>query len=221
MYVTVYESGVYKSVDGGKTWAARNNGLGNSGNMHVLSVTVQPKTGSVFCAISGMREGDLKFPVPGGLWKSTDGGDSWTDITKSLKLHWPGNFVLDPNDENIIYLTAATIPGGAEGGVYKTTDGGKTWKRLLKDKDFAATGGPSYVQCLYINLKPNNPAHIYLGTESHGLWVSPDAGRTWKRFAALPFANATNVAFDPENPGMMYVCTFGGGVWRASDPLAN
>jgi len=70
--------------------------------------------------------GPVRSRSQGGLWKSTDGGDSWKDITADQKLAWPTDFALNPEDENTIYLTAATIPGSAQGGGYKTTDGGKT-----------------------------------------------------------------------------------------------
>ena len=214
LYAAMYEAGVFKSIDDGRTWVAKNNGLGNPGNLHVLSVKVHPKTGDLYCSITATRVNGNQFPVPGGLWKSTDGGENWADLTKDLKLHWPGNFAVHPDHPDVIYLTAATIPGGREGGVYGTTDGGKTWTRMMKDEDFAAAGGESYVQCFFVNLHPTRGDHVYLGTVAHGLWMSPDAGKTWKRFEALPFSSVTNVTFDPANPDMMYVCTFGGGVWR-------
>ncbi len=234
IYAAMFESGCWKSVDGGQTWVNKSsylpprpvplaeggetvtnsaNLLGNPGNLHVLKVYVHPKTGHVYCGITAFQEGS-KFTVPGGLWKSTDGGDNWTDLTKDLKLHWPGNFAVNPENPNVIYLTAATIPGGREGGVYGTTDGGKTWTRLLKDEDFAATGGAGYVHCFYVNIDPSNPDHVYLGTNGHGLWFSADAGKTWKRVEDFPFASVTNVTFDPDDANAMYVCTFGGGVWR-------
>ena len=217
MYTTLFEGGCYKSVDNGKTWVNKSKGLGNPGNLHAFRVSVHPKTGDVYCSITACREGSNQFPVPGGLWKSTDGGDSWTDLTKDLKLHWPGAFALHPENPQVIYLTAGTIPGGPEGGIYGTTNGGKSWKRLLEDKDFAKTGDPSYVQAFFVNLHPSRPDHVYLGTTSHGLWVSRDAGKTWKRVEELPFVSVTNVTFDPEKPEIMYVCTFGGGVWRGKD----
>jgi len=216
-YATLYEGGVYKSTDNGQTWVKKSDGLGNPGNLHAYMVKVHPKTGDVFCSITAHRVGARDFPVPGGLWKSPDGGESWTDITKSLGLHWPGGFALHPENPDVIYLTAGTIPGGPEGGVYKTADGGKSWKRVIGDADFAATGPPGYVHCFFANLHPDDPDRVYAGTASHGLWMSPDAGRTWKRFAAIPFRACQNVTFDPQDRSIMYVTTFGGGVWKGPD----
>ncbi|MEI7904934.1 MAG: hypothetical protein WCI43_05935 [Candidatus Firestonebacteria bacterium] len=214
-YTTLYEGGVWKSVDGGETWVNKSKGLGLPGNLHAYMVKVHPKTGEVFCSITANRSGN-KFPVPGGLWKSADGGESWIDLTAELGLRWPAGFAFNPEDPNIIYFTAATIPGGREGGVYKTTDGGKSWVRVLKDEDFAATGGASYVHCLFINLHPEHPEMIYAGTAGHGLWYSGDSGSTWKRFEELPFSSAQNVTFDPKDPTVMYVTTFGGGIWKGN-----
>ena len=216
LYTTVYEGGVYKSVDGGKTWVDKSKGLGYEGNSHAFQVRVHPKTGDVYCSITAFREPPNKYPVLGGLWKSADGGDTWTDITKDLKLHWPGSFAFDPQNPDVIYLSAATISGSSEGGLYRTRDGGQTWDRLIKDEDFAKTGPPDFAHCFYVKLHPAKPGHLYIGTTTHGLWMSPDAGKTWKRFEAIPFKSVANVSFDPQNPEMMYVATFGGGVWRGN-----
>jgi photosystem II stability/assembly factor-like uncharacterized protein len=213
LYATFFEGGVYKSTDNGATWVKKSNGLGNPGNLHALKVTVHPKTGDLYCGITANRQ-DSTFPVPGGIWKSTDGGETWADITTELKLAWPANFAVHPDNPDVIYLTAATIPQGRQGGVYKTADGGKSWTRILKDEDFAAAGGEGYVHCLFVNLHPDHPDYVYLGEAGHGLWMSPDAGKTWKLFENFPFRSTTNVTFDPKDGTVMYVTTFGGGVWR-------
>ncbi len=212
-YCTLYEGGVYKSTDGGRTWKKKSKGLGNPGNMHCFMIQVHPKTGDIYCSITAHRHGS-KFPVAGGLWKSTDGAETWVDVSKSAKLYWPAAFLVHPEKPEVMYLSAATIPGGRQGGIYKTTDGGATWKRILKDEDFAATGGAGYVHCLFLNFHPDDPDRIYAGTSGHGLWRTKDAGKTWKRFEGIPFKPCQNVAFDPDDRTIMYVTTFGGGVWK-------
>jgi photosystem II stability/assembly factor-like uncharacterized protein len=213
LYVTMYGDGVYQSTNGGETWVRKANGLGHEGNHHVFMVKVQKNTGSIFCSITANRHG-LSFPVPGGLWRSDDGGDSWTEVTKGLNLHWPGGFALDPRDPGVIYLTASTIPHSNEGGLYKTTDGGGTWTRLLKDSDFAKTGGASYVQAMFVRVAPEHPNRVYLSTAGHGLWYSGDAGQTWNRVQGIPFASISHVCFPPDTEDTFYVTTFGGAVWK-------
>jgi len=212
MYTTFYEGGVYRSTDSGETWTKKSDGLGNPGNLHCLKVRVHPKSGDVFCSITAHRH-DSNFPVAGGVWKSTDEGETWTDITKELDLRWPTYFTLHPTDPNTLYLSAATAPRFNQGGVYKTTDGGSTWTRILSDADFAKKRPPGYVHAMNVKLHPDDPDHIYV-CASHGLWTSTDAGKTWKWFTDIPFGSAQNVAFDPTDGKVMYVTTFGGGIWK-------
>lgn len=219
LYAALYEGGVYKSTDGGQAWQQKSQGLGRPGNLHAFMLQLHPVTGELFCGITAQRMqegGRATFPVPGGLWKSTDGAETWTDLTGELKLHWPNAFAVDPRDANTIYLTAATTPGGPEGGVYKTVDGGKSWQRLIADEAFARTGAPGFVHAMYLNLDPANPDRLYLGTITHGLWLSPDAGKTWRRFSRFPFAPCCNVTADPQQPGSIYVGTYGAGVFHGS-----
>ena len=213
LYASFYEGGVYKSTDGGKTWAGKSKGLGNPGNMHPFILKLHPKTGDLYCGITAFRTGST-FPVPGGLWKSTDGAENWTDLTVDLGLHWANGFAVHPTNPDVIYLAAATIPRGPEGGIYKTADGGKSWKRLLKNEDFAKTGLPPYVHGMFVNIHPDNADIVYLGTATHGLWITTDAGNTWKRYEAVPLRSVTNVTFDPRDRKVMYVATRGAGVWK-------
>jgi len=211
-YATFFEDGVYKSTDNGRTWTKKSRGLGNPGNLHCLQVEVHPATGDVFCGITAHRH-DMKFPVPGGIWKSSDGAESWKDITAELKLRWPTGFALHPTNPDVIYLAAATIPSGREGGLYKTSDGGTSWKRLLKDEDFTKVTGANYIQCQNVFLHPDNTDYVYL-CSGDGLWFSPDAGNSWEWFKNLPFGSAQSVSFDPKDRTVMYVTTFGGGTWK-------
>jgi hypothetical protein len=225
-YATYYEGGVYKSTDGGATWTNKSTGLGNPGNMHVIQVTVFPTsrtTSHVFCAISGYHTASTnQSNIAGGIWKSTDGGTTWTCITNTIvpNLCWPGHFAMDPTNENVIYLAAATGGGNAAGqaGVYKTTDGGTTWKRLLSDANFSAIGGASWDEGQFVSINPSDPNHVYVGTQGHGLWLTTNGAATgtaadWQCFTDFPFVNPTNVCFDPDDPGHIYVTTFGSGVW--------
>jgi photosystem II stability/assembly factor-like uncharacterized protein len=215
LYVTMYGQGVYKSADGGKTWERKSKGL-PADNNHVFLVKRHPD-GTLLVCVTGLRQ-ELRFPALGGLYRSRDGAESWQSITQTQALHWPTGFDFDPKDSNVIYLAAATIPSGREGGVYKTTDGGATWKRLLRDEDFARQGGGDYVQAMYVTVDPRQSNVAYLGTESHGLWRSMDAGRVWRPVAGIPFGAIQRVAFDAQDRDMIYVTTFGGGVWRGKMP---
>jgi photosystem II stability/assembly factor-like uncharacterized protein len=216
LYAAFYEGGVYKSTDGGSTWEKKSAGLGNEGNLHCSRIRIHPVSGNVYCLITAFRKGikGMEFPVPGGLWVSSDGGESWKDLTSSWKVPWPTDFALHPKEENTIYVSASSIPGQSIGGIYKTTDGGKTWDRLIKDADFARWCPPGYFDSSTINLHPDDPSLLYAGSEGHGLWYSTDAGKGWYPFESFPFGSPQNVAFEPENHKVMIVTTFGAGAWR-------
>ncbi len=213
LYTTLYEGGLYKSTDGGATWEKRSSGLGNEGNLHAIRVRMHPKSGNLYCLITALRKGN-QFPVPGGLWMSVDGGETWKDLTTSTKFPRPTDFALDPTDERTIYINASTIPGASIGGIYKTTDGGQKWQRLIGDDGFAKLCGPNYYEGSTVNLHPDDPKIVYVGTSGHGLWYSTDAGKTWAPYKSFPFGGPQNVAFDPADHKKIVVTTFGGGAWR-------
>ncbi|MEA2560709.1 MAG: hypothetical protein QOH06_2213 [Acidobacteriota bacterium] len=116
--------------------------------------------------------------VAGGVWKTTDGGLSWTpldDLAPNLAI---GSLAMDPSNSNIVY--AGTGEGffnedavrGA--GIFKTTDGGITWERL------ASTANPFFFYVNDIVVSRHDPRRVYAATRT-GVWRSKDRGRTWSR----------------------------------------
>ena len=216
LYAAAYDDGVYKSTDSGKTWTRKSKGLGREGNLRVHRVQVHPESGNVYAVTIGRKHG-MEFRVPGGLWKSTDGGDTWTDLTAELKLMWPaGYFSIHPKDEKIILLSASGGPGCMEqGGVWKTPDGGKTWKHTLT----AATAGKysppaEAIQSWDVRFNTADPSLVYFGTVFQGLWYSRDGGDSWNPFTEFPYGSAHSAQTDPLDPKKIIVSTFGGGLWR-------
>ena len=207
LYAGLFGPGVYKSTDDGRTWQAANKGLGSDSNRRVDRVFLHPD-GTLFALVTAMRVNGVYRQEGVGLYRSTDGAASWTLVNGAQPLLWPKDFTVDPKDSAKIYISAADAREQKQGGLYRTTDGGSTWKLLARK-------GPEHFGAY---LSPMHPGWIYLtlceGAPDAGLWLSHDDGATWTPMTGLPFINVQRVAFDPKDPGSIYVTTFGGSVWH-------
>jgi len=211
LYVAFYGGGIFKSTDGGKTWVPKNNGLKVDQNDHFTDVKLH-RDGTLFALCGAKKRGRYTPVACGGLFKSTDGGETWIDLTEGMNLYLPYGFDVDPTDSNIIWLCVSAVPRRhAEAGVYKSTDGGKTWQKLKIDWP---AGGPSYVHAKYPSIDPYNPDRVWVSTGTHGLIVTTDGGKTWMPVSGVPFRGVNRVTVDPENHDVIWLSTFGGGVWR-------
>jgi len=208
LYASVWEHGVFKSVDDGKTWEKKSEGLGApESNMRVCRIILH-EDGTLFCLVTALMK-ERVFQAGGpGLYRSRDGGESWEWINESQPLLWPKDFDVDPRDSGVIYMGAADAGRERDGGLYKTTDGGETWGRVAREarETFGAT------------VDPRRPDWVYMalceGAPGPALWLSKDGGETWEAFWGLPFRNVQRVSFDPDDESIIYVCTFGGSVWK-------
>jgi photosystem II stability/assembly factor-like uncharacterized protein len=208
LYASVWEHGVFKSVDGGKTWAERAKGIGGDARNRRCCRLILHDDATLFCLVTALRAAGRFVRDGVGLYRSRDGGETWEWINRSHPLHWVKDFDVHPRDSDVIYLGAADVPGSPEGGLYKTTDGGRSWRRVARE-------GP---QTFGATLHPRRPHWVYMAVceaaPDAGLWLSKDDGRTWKAFRGLPFKNVQRVHFDPEDDSIIYVTTFGGSVWK-------
>ncbi|MFP4041772.1 MAG: WD40/YVTN/BNR-like repeat-containing protein, partial [Bacteroidales bacterium] len=127
-----YGDGVYKTTDGGKTW--KNMGLEES--RKIGNIVVDPRNSDVvYVAAEGSAWGS---GGERGLYKTTDGGETWDKILDISKHTGINNIVMDPRDPDLIYATSeqirrhvhTKIGGGPETAIYKSTDAGENWKKL-------------------------------------------------------------------------------------------
>lgn len=155
--------------------------------------------------------------VGGGIWKTTDGGMVWKPIFDQQHAASIGALEVAPSDRNVLYagtgeadIRSALSSGN---GVYKSTDGGKTWTNIgLRDTK----------QIGRILVHPRNPdivyvaalGHAYGPNEERGVFRSTDGGRTWQKVLYRgPGIGVTDLAFEPENPRVIYATT-----WEAHRP---
>jgi len=213
LYVAIYDHGVFKSTDDGNTWVKKSKGLGDPTNMRVCRLILH-RDGTLFALITGMRiPARGPFTTKGvGLYRSTDGAESWQLVNRDYPLLYPRDFAVDPNDSRLIYIGASDAPGAKweQGGLHRTTDGGKTWKRVLRKRKthFGAYFHPKRKGWVYATCCGWSPA------PQGSLFLSKDNGKTWVAFEKLPFAQINRVDFDPANPDIIYVTTFGASVWK-------
>lgn len=154
---------------------------------------IHPKTNDLYCSVSAARSGS-NFPVAGGIWKSSDGGDTWVELTQGLRITWLNGFCVHPEDPDIVLFAAATTPREAQGGVHRTIDGGETWQHVLTDADM----GVAYTHGLFVDFHPDDPNIVYHSSLA-GFWLSRDGGTTWEVREEVPFGVPHRVAFDPRD----------------------
>ena len=162
----------------------------------------------------------------GGVWKTTNAGQTWFPLTDSQATLNIGSIALAPSNHNILYVGTGegnfsgdigsdTIPGQ---GVLKSTDGGNSWT-LLGQSQFAGKS----ISAIVVN--PTNPNTVYLTVDwgsPAGIWRSLDGGITWTN-VALPGASMTALVMDPTNSQILYAAAgwFHGnsfnGVYRSTD----
>ena len=208
LWASLFEKGVYRSDDGGKTWQEKSRGLGSPENRRTCRIQ-RHADGTLFSLVTAKRAAGGEYALAGtGLYRSTDKGENWSKANESLPLRWPKDFTVHPKQSGTILLSAANVRGHEEGGLYRTADGGKTWERLARQ-------GPEHFGAFY---HPEKDGWIYMtlteGAPGAGLWLSRDDGKTWDPFNALPFSNIQRVHFNPADKQHLLVTTFGGSVWK-------
>lgn len=176
-----YGDGVYKSEDGGKTW--KNMGLKNS--EHIAEIIVDPTNSNIiYVAAYGpvWNEGGER-----GVYKSIDGGETWTLIQSVSVYTGCNDLVMDPRNPNVLYAAFhqrmrkvfTYIGGGPESALYKTTDGGTSWKKI----EGGFPGGE--LGRIGLAISPVNPDVLYTVVEAKdnkgGIYVSKDKGMSWEK----------------------------------------
>ena len=177
-----YGDGVYKSIDGGKSW----NKVGLEDSQHIGKIEVDPRDSKVVWVAA---QGPL-WSAGGdrGLYKTTDGGATWKKMLEISEHTGVSDVHLDPRDPDVVYATAyqrrrrvwTLINGGPESAIYKSTDGGESWKKL-------ENGLPKEVDLGRIGLavSPVNPDVVYAIVEAAadegGFFRSTDAGANWEK----------------------------------------
>jgi photosystem II stability/assembly factor-like uncharacterized protein len=206
LYVCAFGRGVYKSTDNGRTWVQKNVGI-DGAEPFAWRITAS-QDGSLYLVISRRDEGFNHSPSgAGALYRSTDKAEHWQRMDLPTGVTGPTGLEIDPRDPQRLYLTAWGQEGEVadqNGGVFASDDGGKTWRTLFTKS-----------QHVYdLTIDPHHPDTLYICGFDAAAYRSTDRGVHWQRIPGYDFKWGHRIIIDPDNPGMIYVTTYGGGVWH-------
>jgi photosystem II stability/assembly factor-like uncharacterized protein len=183
-------SGIWKTVDGGATWARLTKGL-PEGEMGRIGLAVYLRDPRIVYAL-------VEHAKEGGVYRSEDRGDSWSKVSSTNpRPSYYSKIRIDPNNDRRVWVLGASM--------YSSEDGGKTFKTDLVDKihgDFHA---------MWID--PGNSDHMLLGSDG-GIHLSWDRGRTWDFVNTVPLAQFYEVAVDYRRPYHVYGGLQDNGSWE-------
>ncbi len=176
-----YGDGVYKSIDGGKSW--KNMGLKTS--EHIGKIIVDPENSNiVYVAAIGplWSKGGER-----GLYKTTDGGETWNAILTIDEHTGINDVVMDPRDPEVLYASALQrrrhvytyVGGGPGSGLHKSVDGGETWTEINKGLPKVELGR------IGLAISPSNPDIVFAIVEAAdgkgGFYSSKNRGASWEK----------------------------------------
>jgi hypothetical protein len=228
IYIAAASGGVFKSTNAGASWtpvfdSVRTGSIG--------AVAVAPSNSDIVWVETGEANNMRSSSWGTGVYKSTDGGKTWSGAMLPKSQHI-GRIVVDPRDPSVVYVAAMgpLWSSGGERGLFKTTDGGKTWTNT---KQISANTGFTELM-----LDPSNPDVLYAaslererreygflpaGLES-GIWKTRDAGKTWTQLAGgLPTGELGRIglAVCRSKPSTLYAVIHAkgpaNGIYRSDD----
>jgi photosystem II stability/assembly factor-like uncharacterized protein len=198
------ERGVFKTTDGGVSWRRTlflNDSVGavdiemQPGNPSVLYASMWRGERKPWTVVSGSRDG--------GIYKSTDGGETWRKLTSGLpsELFGKSDLATTAADPRRVYAVIEAKPGS---GVYRSDDAGETW-RLTADRPLGLYTRPFYYT--NIDAHPTNPDVVFVQTE--GFYRSTDGGRTWSTMRT-PHGDNHDLWINPRQPDTWVQANDGG-----------
>jgi photosystem II stability/assembly factor-like uncharacterized protein len=195
-HISPHPKGIYYSTDHGITW--KHMPYDFNGN-DIQSLTIHPITHTVILA------GTFNHYFPGGMYRSSDGGDSWKNVLPDRIIY---HIEVDPITPNRIFASTCCW-----GGIFRSDDYGQIWKQVSDQALFDIEAHPTQKDVLF-------GARYFSTNPEEGIYRSDDSGETWTQIAFLD--GQSRIIIDPSYPNRMY--SFGrgyGGIWRTEDGGKN
>ena len=223
LFVAAAGGGIWKSTNNGITWRPV---FDDKRIISMGMLAIAPSDTQQVWAGTGEPNSRNTIEPGGGIFKSTDGGLTWTLMGLEKTQHI-GRIVVNPTNPNIVYVAAlgAAWKSSPERGLYKTTDGGKTWtmSKFISDKagfiDVAIN--PQNPNILFAAAweRFRTPYSLTSGGPGSGLWKTTDGGTTWTEIkgGGWPAGNKGRIGLNinASNPNVIYAMV------EAADPQPN
>ncbi len=208
------ERGVYKTADGGKTWRKTLAGANAASGCSMLAMNAQ-EPGTVYAAMWDFRRAGWTFRSGGpgsGLFKSTDKGEHWTELTSANAKGLPDKpygriaVAVAPSKANVVYAFIES----AKSALFHSDDGGQNWQKL--DASQNMVWRPFYFANLIVDPKDENKVFKVDGP----LLLSVNGGKSFSVVAGSAHGDFHDVWIDPTNPNVLFTGD-DGGLWRSLD----
>lgn len=196
-YLASIGGGVWKTADGGASWRHLTADLGT---LCITTLVQAPSNPNVMYAGTGMGYGRVVDLIGSGIWKSTDRGESWTQLASTANgqlLEAINRIVVDPNDENVLVVCSndgfshwGPKGGTRKSGIFRSTDGGASFTQTFDADAFFGTTTDNRVQQIVSH--PSNPNRLYATVNEVGVIRSNDGGQSWE-VSANNFADPNDV----------------------------
>lgn len=228
VYMTVMNlrgpgGGFFKSDDGGQTWRKMTRGL-DAQNTAYYDLQLHPTNDqTLYLALPRNKtyEGDRAYKTSGGLYRSTDRGESWQSITDTRTFQWGWKVVgeklfgaiyiaVSRQNPKTLYFTASA------GQIFATDDVGlqrPLWRqittRAVADQRWITTGLEAIALPHSVGIDPANPKVLYIPYGDHGIFKSEDGGRSLRLLPRPGSTYGGNIVLDERKPGRLYLATRG------------
>ena len=186
--------GILKSTDGGETWHQINSGI--TDHLFVGFLEMHPTDPNILFAAVGNDTMATYYGKDGGIYRTTNGGESWEKVLGNDQFNV---VTISPSNPNIIYA-------GSEFAFYRSEDGGNTWQMFNKPED-NCYGPPGIRPGIPISavVDPDDPMTIFVNNYGGGVFKSTDGAQTWVDCSkGYTGAEINNIAIDPDNPNTIY-----------------
>src|SRR5438034_560563 len=204
VYVGAASGGVWKSVNGGTTYKPV---FDKQPVQSIGAIAVDPKNPQVVWVGTGEAWTRNSVSIGDGVYKSSDGGDNWTNVglKESERV---AKILVDPTKSNVVYACIeAAVP---KNGLYRSEDGGRTWE--VRDRSQAMIWRPFYFANLIVD--PKNENRLY--KPDLNLVVSNDGGSSFSNISGGAHGDFHDVWIDPQSPDHL-ITGDDGGVWYSYD----